>query len=340
MSLPNTTQEPGAQPSHIIRVGRAIVARSLQAFRWIVRVLGPKGSIAIPILLLVAFAFFWAWDQEEWRPVVSAAAGGLAALLAALTRLLKDDEAAAKWILTIGAVGFSATFAWYTTTTLTNKLTEQTEVAQRREARLQLLKDDVVEYAQQLPKEDSARILTGAGVKLRDRFNAAIGRKPPFRNQDFDPSEDIIYIIKKLDPNNGHGLYLSGEIERSLGGLSKGRQRFYEYLELEKGRTRNGEVGVTACRNSEGFCRERTAWIFHLLANDFYQYGRSLKSAGRPALEYRAAFSTALKHACSAIAYFPPNGFSDALQATGTRSLERMLSEELGQGCEKKEEPK
>jgi hypothetical protein len=340
MSLPNAPQPPGVQPSIIIRAGRALIAGSLQAFRWIVRVLGPKGSVAIPALLLIAFAFFWAWDREEWRPFVSAAAGGLAALLAALTRLLKDDEAAAKWILTIGAVAFSAAFSWYTTTTLTNKLAEQTEIARHLEARLQLLKDDAVDYAQQLPKEDTPRILTAAGAKLRDRFNAVIGRKPPFHVRDFDPSEDLIYIIKKLDPYNGHALYLSGEIERSIGGLSKGRQRFYEYLEQEKGRTRNGEVGITACRNPEGFCRERTAWIFHLLALDFYQYGKNLKSTGHPAIEYQAAFSTALKHACSAIAYFPPNGFGDALQGTATRALEKALSDELGQGCEKKAEPK
>lgn len=338
MTLPNTPQ-PGSERALVASVGRSILRSVTSPVERVVQFFGTIGSVAILCLLAAAFAFFWAWQHEEWQAFVSATAGGLAALLAALTRLLKDEDTPAKWVLTIGAIAFSAAFSWYTTTTLTNKLAEQADIARQREARVQLLKDDIVEYVRPLSKEELARVLTEGGAKLRARFNVAVGRKPPFRDRDFEASEDIIYVLQKLDRTNGHAIYISGEIERMLGGLSKGRQRFYEYLELEGDRTRSGEIGVTACRNAEGFCRERTAWIFHLLANDFYAYGKSLKLASRPAYEYTAAFSTALKHACSAIELFPPDGFNDALQAMATRALEKVLSDELGQSCPPKAKP-
>jgi hypothetical protein len=305
----------------------------LRPFRWFVNFFGMVGTIALVGLIAAACAFFWAWEHEEWKAFVSAMAGGLAALSASLTRLLKDDEVAAKWVLTIGAVAFSAAFSWYTTTNLTNEVAKQTQIAQLAEVRLQLMKDDLISYVRPLPQDETNRILTEAGARLRARFNDTIGRKPPYREPDFGTSKDLLEIIAKLDAKSGHVSYISGEIERLLGGPSKGRQRFYEYLENEQGRTRAGRVGAGECRNPEGFCRERTAWIFHLLANDFYQHGRQLRRAGRAEHEYKAVFDTALKHACSAIAFFPANGFSDALQLTATRSLERLLSEELGNDC-------
>jgi hypothetical protein len=76
------------------------------------------------------------------------------------------------------------------------------------------------------------------------------------------------------------------------------------------------------------------------LANDFSEYGKRLKTEGHPEYEYNAAFSTALKYACSAIDYFPPNGFNDAAQAVATRALERILSMELNEKCPTKAEAK
>lgn len=320
----------------VLGIGK-VIFRPLERF---VAFFGLKGFVAIISLIATAFAFFWAWEHEEWQPFVSAAAGGLAALLAALTQLLKDDEAAAKWVLTIGAVSFSAAFSWYTTTNLTKKVAAQTELALERESRLELLRDDIIDYVRALPKDHGDGVIAAAGTKLRDRYNNALSRKPPLLPREFDSSEDIIYMLNRLDQTNGHAIYISGEIERVLGGVSKGRQRFYEYLGVEKGSTRAGDVGVAGCRNARGYCRERTAWIYHLLANDFYENGKRLKAEGHPDYEYKAALSTALKHACSAIDYFPPDGFNDAAQAVATRALERMLSMELNEKCPIKAEAK
>jgi hypothetical protein len=54
-----------------------------------------------------------------------------------------------------------------------------------------------------------------------------IHEHPPTRaHREFDSSEDIIYVLKRLDQNNGHAIYISGEIERVLGGLPRGVSAF------------------------------------------------------------------------------------------------------------------
>jgi hypothetical protein len=299
---------------------------------------GINGSIALACLLAAISGIFWGWQYEEWRSLVSAVGAGLGALLAAVSPLIRDAEAAAKWILTIGAIGFSVIFSVFATGELTRDLREQQEVAYSRQVRLLLLKQDIVDYATKLQTDERERLLATAGTNLRSRFVDVAGRKPPFHMRDFDPAGDLIEIIRKLDPDNGHDHYISGEIERLLGGLAKGRPRFYAYLESEKGTSRSGPLGAIACRNAKGFCRERTAWIFHLLANDFYAYGKTEKEAGKTSEEYGIIFKTALQHACSAITLFPPNGFADALQLTATRVLETRLSRETGETCPRKSE--
>jgi hypothetical protein len=154
---------------------------------------------------------------------------------------------------------------------------------------------------------------------------------PPFRGIDFDQSQDVLDVIVKLEgaDSNGHATYFQGEIERMMRHPDNGSRRFYSYIELEKGQTKDGETGSAACRNPEGLCRERTGWIFHLLANDFFQQGKELKAAGRPKAEYEDRFLTALKHGCSAIKYFQPDGFTELIP---TRALERLAWDELGRG--------
>lgn len=313
--------------------GRPAAAPGWGPIRAVLNFFGVKGSIAFVSLLFVTFVLFWVWRYEGWRPFVSATANVLAPLLAAIAALIKDADKAAKWVLTLGAIVASAVFSWYTTSELTQALKDQTEISQLARARLDLLKDDIVNYTRLLSTDEASRVQAQAGANLRKRFKDTIARRAPFRQRDFEPSTDIIEILRKLNEESGHAHYFSGEIERILGNVDRGRQRFYAYLEAEKRRTLSGEVGAAACRNAEGFCRERTGWIFHLLANDFYQHGVKLKASERTAHEALVSFGTALRHACSAIEYFPPDGFADAAQKKPTRALEKLLSEELGRMC-------
>src|SRR5262245_38119168 len=63
--------------------------------RWFA-LFGINGTIALACLLAAISGIFWAWQHEEWRSLVSEVGAGLGALLAAVSPLIRDAEAAAK----------------------------------------------------------------------------------------------------------------------------------------------------------------------------------------------------------------------------------------------------
>jgi hypothetical protein len=296
-------------------------------FRRLFQFFEVTGLIVLLVLLLGGSALVWAWQNEDLQPLVAAVAGGAAVVLAAVAGFTTSTSA--RIILVSAAGAFAVWFSWYSVKDLTDQLKEKTQLAERRQQRLQLALDDIVDYIKPLPKEEYRKALTTAGYdKLRKRFQNALKHKPPFSTSDFEASEDIIYVLQKLETNkNGHALYIGGEILWALRHPDSESQ-FYMYLEQEnKYNTRNGVIGAEQCRTPEGYCRERTAWIFHQLARNFLEQGNGLKAAGKPEQEYKEKFAEALKHACSAIKLFPGHGFS---QPPSTRSLERSLYEGIG----------
>ena len=287
---------------------------------------GVAGYVILVALVLGGTALVWAWQNEELQPLVAAIAGGAAVVLATAAGFTANIFARA--ILVAAAGAFAAWFSWYTVKDLTDQVKEKTQLAERTQRRLQLALDDIVDFVKPLPKDEYRKIVTIAGFdNLRNRFKDAIKRQPPFNSTHFESSHDVIYVLQKLEGSkNGHALAVSGEILRALKHPDSESQ-FYAYLEHEKLSTRNGLTGSEECRTPEGYCRERTAWIFHQLARDILEQGRRLKAAGKPEAEYRQKLAEALKHACSAIKLYPHDGFS---QLPTTRTVERSLHEELG----------
>ena len=140
---------------------------------------------------------------------------------------------------------------------------------------------DLKEYVAALLSADVPLILTQAGKVLSGRFGdelqLGIAKRrtvpPYFRQDDFESSQDVIHLIQDLHANNGDVLYYSGEIARKTGDPDKGHGPFFRYLEKEKKllpTSRQGGIEAEACRTPDGFCRQRTAWIDHLLANDIF----------------------------------------------------------------------
>jgi hypothetical protein len=285
------------------------------------RFFGRLGIATLAALIVLAAIIVLMWQRTDWQSFLSAAIGGLGATLAGGAALLEEREAKARWILILAGGAFSAWFAYYTTSDLSEQLKTKSE-------RVEFLRADLLAYLKPLPRDQIQPILAEAGKRLRVRFNQVIARKPPFRSTDFDASQDLIDLISAFDDNNGHVHYFRGEIKRALGDVAKGESEFYAYLTAENGRTRTGALGAPPCVNPDGFCRERTAWIFHMLANDFYEDGMALKRDGQP--DAQARLSTALQHACSAIKLFPPNGFNSPKQRIATQTLERLLLQQLG----------
>jgi len=106
-----------------------------------------------------------------------------------------------------------------------------------------------------------------------------------FRLQQFDCVADLAAVLLENDENNGHGLYFAGEVWRvkaaqdsKHSALCRDRMRehFFRYFASLRGLAANECDGDgTKCYEREkGYCAERTAWISHLMAIDFYQQAR------------------------------------------------------------------
>jgi hypothetical protein len=275
------------------------------------RSLGVLGWGSLVILLVLTFGILFLWQRTEWQSALSAVIAGLGATLGSAVALLEGRQTKARLLLVLAGGIFTAWFAYYSTSDLAEQLRTKSE-------RLDFFRADLLDYLKPLPVPEIQPVLKEAGEKLRTRFNEEIARKLPFSRSDFDASRDLIELISKLDDNNGHVHYFLRKIDRGLGDVAGGDQQFYAYLTAEHGRTRQGALGYPPCDTPEGYCRERTAWIFHVLANDFYEDGIRLEQANNP--DASARFSTALLHTCSAIKLYPPNGFNSPTQGISTRT--------------------
>src|SRR5262245_8466303 len=110
---------------------------------------------------------------------------------------------------------------------------------------------------------------------------------------DFTRAEALVEALKSIDQHNGHAWYFSGEIKRiqnrasftpkscfrgppvgQVESLDTYRQDFRRYLEVAQSLPAvetGGDTSSEICyRRPRGYCLQRTAWIYHLFANDFY----------------------------------------------------------------------
>jgi hypothetical protein len=135
----------------------------------------------------------------------------------------------------------------------------------------------------------------------------------------------LVGFLQRIDEQNGHAFYFNGEIKRRAGKRDESHQFYYRYLEQQvklKNAHRDGGTGAEICyERPHGYCAQRSGWIHHLLANDFYNKG--LAASDRA--EKRVHFEQASKHADESLEDFP-DGF---VQEKPTRVLRSLVAEEL-----------
>ncbi|HKP03280.1 MAG TPA: hypothetical protein VJU77_07915 [Chthoniobacterales bacterium] len=133
---------------------------------------------------------------------------------------------------------------------------------------------------------------------------AASTMKNKFGDQEFDCVLELARVLVEQDPDNGHGLYFQGEVWRlkaandashSLLCRDRMREYFLRYLANER-RLPTGERDgdSSACYQRErGYCKERTAWINHLMAVEYRQWAEDVgdKTTKVKRLELAAGFS-------------------------------------------------
>ena len=181
--------------------------------------------------------------------------------------------------------------------------------------------------------------------RLRDEFIRARDNLEKSGIADFTRAEEE---LRKLDDGNGHKWYFAGEIKRisntkrftikscikgPLGDTSENldtyRQDFYRYLEISKtlpASEAGGGMGSEICYDrAKGFCVQRTAWIYHLLANDFYEEAMATADP--------LARGTKMKRAAALVRearkYRRPEGLEGFEQCTDTIALQQQITEAL-----------
>jgi len=152
--------------------------------------------------------------------------------------------------------------------------------------------------------------------RARDQLGrAASGGAAPV---DFSAVRKNIDAIFQIDPANGHALYYAGELKRisdpalfdsqscvipqklqeSGASLDVFEQDFNRYVDNEKnlsGYEVKKDFDSEACYHlPQGYCAQRTAWIKHLLANDYYEEARLSKDPMERAQRLADAYEFAL----------------------------------------------
>lgn len=131
------------------------------------------------------------------------------------------------------------------------------------------LEQDIQSYGQGDHKRDVAAF-------LGDRLHDCLNRANP-ADVDLDHCDDLESLFEHIDPVNGGVQYYKAEILRYRGRLEDSDGQLYGYLEADRRLRPAGAPDdglATVCDdNGTGYCRQRTAWVCHTLANDYYRRG-------------------------------------------------------------------
>jgi hypothetical protein len=187
-----------------------------------------------------------------------------------------------------------------------------------------------------------ARELRTAFQKARDNL------EKPGGGADFARAEALVDALKSVDRHNGHAWYFAGEIKRiqnralftpkscfrgwpanEIGNLATYQQDFYGYLEIASSLPvleTSGDSGSEICyQRPKGYCVQRTAWIYHLFANDFYLHALALTDRR----DRNAALERARQHVTEARKYRRPEGGEGFDQCIHTTPLAEKIAEAL-----------
>ncbi len=262
------------------------------------------------------FLFFYLFPS--WRARMVPIGTALAALFGAIPGLI-SEKTRGRWIYALVGTVFVGVLTWHTTTKLEDQLETTRNDLHNLESRYHLLEEDVRNYARRSGGQliiDFANILDG-------EWKTKILAKQPDQ-RDFTHIDDIIRFILTVDPLNGHALYFNGQAKRARKMPGAGQHDFFQYLEVEEGlsaKERGESTARDVCyQRMKGYCRQRTAWIQHLLANDYAREASNTKNC--------ELFQKAKNYATKALVNFP-GGFTGEGQGISTTQVLKNTEIEL-----------
>jgi hypothetical protein len=184
--------------------------------------------------------------------------------------------------------------------------------------------------------------------ELRTAFARARDNLERNGSADFSRAEALIEALKRIDQHNGHAWYFAGEIKRiqsrasftpkscfrepvagQVESLETYQQDFYRYLEVAQSLPAveiGGDTSSEICyRRPKGYCLQRTAWIYHLFATDFYL--RAMAQSDRR--DRIADLTRAGQFVTEARKYRRPEGGEGFDQCISTTTLAERIAEAL-----------
>jgi hypothetical protein len=282
-------------------------------------------KLILVIVISVGFLTLGWYAFPSFRPYMIAISTALGAMFSAIPGLISDNEKMkVKWFYAVLGSLIVGGVTWYTTFDLSNQLDVKRDEAASLQSRYHMLNDDLRRYA----RASGDQMILEAAKMLNAEWRDNILAKPP-NQRDYTHNDELIRFISDVDPTNGHALYFRGETKRKKKTPGASQEDFTRYLEIEASlpeEEKGGSTQQSVCTaRPKGYCKQRTAWIEHLLASDFQKKGRQETEREKK----RVAFQTALNYAKAAMVNYP-GGFNGDGQGS-TKVMEQELIKELEQ---------
>ena len=121
----------------------------------------------------------------------------------------------------------------------------------------------IQQYIDFLPAEQRPKVILAFAKVLRQEY----------AQRQYDRIYQATELLGPIFHDNGHLAYYQGEVWRITKNTPEMRKSFLKYLELESHQPeqdRSGDGEVCYNLRPEGFCGERTAWVCHLMAGEYY----------------------------------------------------------------------
>lgn len=140
----------------------------------------------------------------------------------------------------------------------------------------------IQQYIDLLPAEQKPKAMLAFARVLRQEYG----------QRQYDRIYQATELLGRIYHNNGHLAYYQGEIWRVRKNSKEMRKSFLRYLEMEANQSeqnRSGDGEVCYNLHPEGFCGERTAWVCHLMAGEYYDQAIHATSAEKKTFFEQAA---------------------------------------------------
>jgi hypothetical protein len=174
-------------------------------------------------------------------------------------------------------------------------------------------------YFKAAPQNQQEAILRRAIGMLRPEFRRVTdSKRSEFEEKDFGNVSSIYNFLFEVDPNDGSALYYKGEVQRLLRKRYLMRENFHLYLTHAP-----APKAIQPELRTLGYFDERTAWIHHLLSNDFLC--EALQASN---LQGRSDLLRLVEKHAKGVREYRAEGFNGGETTLSTENLERATKEE------------